>query len=79
MTTELQKQKNKEALSKEIGAVLVFPVTALFALVAWNVGVDGVVAAAGGNVDTINYLTAVGGSLAAGFLRYFFVPGARGE
>lgn len=42
---------------------------ALVFLVAWNVGIVHLVAAAGGSVGTIGFWTALGGSLAVGILK----------
>lgn len=57
-------------------AVLVHLFGGLIVLLAWNLGVVNVVAASGGSVATIGYLTAVGVSIALTFLRGIFQRGA---
>lgn len=52
--------------------LLVHLIGGLVVLVAWNLGVVNVVAASGGTVDGISYLTAVGASFAFGLLRGLF-------
>ena len=62
-----------------LGCVTVLTIFAVIALfgglifwLAWNLGVVGIVSAAGGSVDTIGYWTAVGGSLAVAVLSRIF-------
>lgn len=68
--TKSQQKKDEEAiagcLGLILGLVLIIP---LIALLAWNLGVVGIAAAAGASVGTINYWTALGVSAAYILLR----------
>lgn len=53
-----------------IAAIIAFGGLIFFA--AWNLGVVNIASAAGGSVATINFWTAIGGSLAVGILSRIF-------
>ena len=71
--------KSEDGLIAGLGClalILIFVAIILFGglifWLAWNVGVVGIVSAAGGSVGEIGYWTAVGGSLAVGVLSRIF-------
>ena len=56
-----QEKKNEEAITGCLGLILALGVLIpLVALLAWNLGVVGIVAASGGAIAGINYWTALG-------------------
>lgn len=80
----LRKKRARKSLIENVllGIVIAVAVVALVALLfsiggavfylAWNLGVVNLVAAAGGSVSTINFWTAIGGSVAVGIIRGIF-------